>query len=201
LLWSKSGHSALKYSLIDYVLEDGREEERFCPILLQLRSSESTVEKHIAIGWWSGGFAMRRFMIGLIAVLVVQVSAGQEGMSLEDYATLMESNRQAFSAVEAAVDTAAYQDARVSVAILRRNFQGLVPFWSARERADAIGIVREGVDRLAALEELLSRTWDVPEMPVRQATEELRGAVCAACHDGYREGDSESGFRFREGVF
>ena len=140
-------------------------------------------------------------MIGLIAVLVVQVSAGQEEMSLEDYATLMDSNRQAFSAVQAAVDTAAYQDARVSVAILRRNFQGLVPFWSARERADAVGIVRDGVDRLAALEELLSRTWDVPEMPVQQATEEFRGAVCAACHDAYREGDSESGFRFREGMF
>lgn len=141
-------------------------------------------------------------MIGLIAALVVQVSAGQEGMSLEDYATLMESNRQAFSAVEAAVDVAAYQDARVNVAILRRNFQGRLPrFWSARERADAVGIVRDGVDRLARLEELLSRTWDVPEMPVRQATEEFRGAVCAACHDAYREGDSQSGFRFREGVF
>ena len=144
---------------------------------------------------------MRRFMIGLIAALIIQVSVGQEDMSLEEYATLMESNREAFSAVAAAVDAAAYQDARVSVAILRRNFQELVPFWTARERADAIGIVRDGVDRLARLEELLSRTWDVPEMPVQQATEEFPGAVCAACHDAYREGDRESGFRFREGVF
>ena len=83
---------------------------------------------------------MRLLMMGLIAALVVEVSAGQEEMSLEDYATLMESNRQAFSAVEAAVDTAAYQDARANVAILRRNFQGLSRFWSARERADAVGI-------------------------------------------------------------
>ena len=143
---------------------------------------------------------MRRFVTGLIAALLVQASASQEEMSLEAYSTLMDSNRQALSAVEAAVDAAEYQDARVSVAILRRNFQRLVPFWSARERADAIDIVRDGVDRLARLEELLSRTWDVPEMPVRQATEEFRGAVCAACHDAYREGDSESGFRFREGV-
>ena len=144
---------------------------------------------------------MRLLMMGLIAALVVEVSAGQEEMSLEDYATLMESNRQAFSAVEAAVETAAYQDARANVAILRRNFQGLPRFWSARERADAVGIVRDGVDRLARLEDMLSRTWDVPEMRVRQATEEFRGAVCAACHDVYREGDSESGFRFSEGVF
>ncbi len=144
---------------------------------------------------------MRRFMIGFTAALVLQMSAGQEQMSLEDHATLMQSNRRAFNAVEAAVDAAAYQDARVSVAILRRNFQGLVPFWSAREHADALAIVRAGVNRLAALEELLSRTWDVPEMEVRQAMEEFPGAVCAACHDAYREGDRESGFRFREGVF
>jgi len=144
---------------------------------------------------------MRRIVIGLAAALVTQLAAGQDEMSLEDYAALMESNRQAFSAVEAAIAAAAYQDARPSVAILRRNFQGLPRFWSARERADAVGIVRDGVDRLARLEEMLSRTWDVPETLVRQATEEFRGAVCAACHDVYREGDSESGFRFREGVF
>jgi len=141
---------------------------------------------------------MCRFMIGLIAALVVQVSAGQEEMSLEDYAALMESNRQALSAVEAAVDAAAYQDARADVAILRRNFQELWRFWSARERADAVGIVRDGMSRFALLVEFLSRG---PETRAREVAEEFRGAVCATCHDVYREGDSESGFRFREGVF
>ena len=145
---------------------------------------------------------MRRIVAGLAAALVVQAVAGQEDISLEDYAALMESNQEALGAVEAAVDAAAYQDARRSVAILRRNFQGRLPrFWYSRELADAVEIVRDGVDRLARLEEMMSRTWNVPEMPVRQATEEFRGAVCDACHDIYREGDGESGFRFREGVF
>ena len=145
---------------------------------------------------------MRRIVAGVAAALVFQVVAGQEDISLEEYAALMESNREALGAVEAAVEAAAYQDARRSVAILRRNFQGSLPrFWSSRERADAVEIVRDGVDRLARLEEMMSRTWDVPEMPVRQATEEFRGAVCDACHDIYREGDGESGFRFREGIF
>ena len=150
---------------------------------------------------------MRRIVIGLAAALVVQVSAGQEEMSLEDYAALMESNRLAISAADAAIDAAEYDDARVSVAILRRNFQGLRPFWTARERADAIGIVRDGVGRLAALEELLGRfggfqsSGEVPVALVREATEEFRSAVCAACHDAYREGDRQTGFRFSEGVY
>jgi len=143
---------------------------------------------------------MRRIVIGLAAALVVQLVAGQEEMSLEDYVTLMESNRLAINAADAAVDATTYDDARVSVASLRRNFQKLRRFWSARERADAVGIVRDGMNRLARLEELLGRS-EVPEAWVREATEEFRGAVCAACHDVYREGDSESGFRFREGVF
>ncbi len=145
---------------------------------------------------------MRRIVVGFAAALLAQVAVGQEDISLEEYAALMQSNQEALSAVEAAVDAAEYQDARRSVAILRRNFQGRLPrFWSSRERADAVEIVRDGVDRLARLEELMSRIRDVPEVPVRQAAGEFRGAVCNACHDVYREGNRESGFRFREGVF
>lgn len=150
---------------------------------------------------------MRRLIIGLAAALVAQLAAGQEDMSLEDYAALMESNRMAIAEVDAAVDAAAYDDARVHVAVLRRNFQELRRFWSARDHADATGIVRDGLGRLAALEELLGRfglfqsSGEVPVALVRDAAEEFRSAVCAACHDAYREGDRQTGFRFREGVY
>ena len=30
---------------------------------------------------------------------------------------------------------------------------------------------------------------------------EFGGAVCAACHKQYREGDNQTGFRFKDGVF
>ena len=55
--------------------------------------------------------AMRRIVAGVAAALVFQVVAGQEDISLEDYAALMESNREALGAVEAAVEAAEYQDA------------------------------------------------------------------------------------------
>ena len=153
---------------------------------------------------------MSRIVVGLAAALVAQLAVAQQDISLEDYAALMQSNQEALSAVEAealsaveaAVDAAEYQEARRSVAMLRRNFQGRLPrFWFSRERSDAVEIVNEGVDRLARLEELLSRVGNVPEAPVRQAVGKFRGAVCSACHEAYREGDRESGFRFREGVY
>ena len=144
---------------------------------------------------------MRQIVIVLAAALLASSAVGQQQMSLEDYAALMESNREATGAMDAAVDAAAYDEARVHVAVLRRNFQELRRFWTARERADAIGIVRDGIGRLAALEELLGRPQGVPEDLVLEATGEFRGAACAACHDAYREGDRETGFRFREGVY
>jgi len=143
---------------------------------------------------------MRPFVIGLTAVLLAQAAVGQAEMTLEQYATLMNSNAEAVSALSAAVDAGSYDDARVYVAMLRRNFQTLRPFWSGRNRADAVAIVSDGMNRLAALEELLGRN-DVPEAAVRSATEEFGGAVCAACHEVYREGDRQTGFRFREGAF
>jgi hypothetical protein len=121
-------------------------------------------------------------------------------MSLELYATLMQSNAEAVGALRMAVEASSYDDARVHVALLRRNFQTLRPFWSARNRDDAVGIVSDGMSRLAALEELMGRSA-VPEESVRTATEEFGGAVCGACHNVYREGDRETGFRFKEGVF
>ena len=143
---------------------------------------------------------MRAFVIGLIAVLLTKAAVGQANMSLEQYATLMNSNAEGVRALNMAVDAGSYDDARVHVGVLRRNFQTLRRFWSERERTDAVGIVSEGMNRLAALEELLGRN-EVPEAAVGSAAEEFGGAVCAACHEVYREGDRETGFRFREGVF
>ncbi len=143
---------------------------------------------------------MRPFMIGLAAALLAQAAVGQTGMSLERYAMLMQSNAEAVGALRMAVEAGTYDDARVHVALLRRNFQMLRPFWSGRNRGDAVGIVSDGMSRLAALEELLGRSA-VPEASVRMAAEEFGGAVCGACHNVYREGDREAGFRFKEGVF
>jgi hypothetical protein len=143
---------------------------------------------------------MRPFMIGLAAALIARVAVGQSGMSLERYATLMQSNADAVGALRMAVEAGSYDDARVHVALLRRNFQMLRPFWSGRNRGDAVGIVSDGMSRLAALEELLGRSA-VPEATVRMAAEEFGGAACGACHDVYREGDRETGFRFKQGVF
>ena len=128
------------------------------------------------------------------------VVAAQGKMSLEEYAALMKSNAQANGALNKAIGSASYADARTQVGILRKNFFALRPFWAERKRTDAVEIVRDGLSRLAAMEELLGRA-SVPQAEVQAAAKEFGGNACGACHKLYREGDNQTGFKFKEGVF
>src|SRR5262245_10469510 len=118
---------------------------------------------------------MRRCIICLTAAFVIvsgAVAAGQGKMSLEAYAALMKSNAQANGALNKAIGSASYADARTQVGILRKNFFALRPFWAERKRTDAVDIVRDGLSRLAAMEELLGRA-SVPQAEVQAAAKEF----------------------------
>jgi hypothetical protein len=151
---------------------------------------------------------MRRFTMLLSAVLVAllgvavsgQGTAGSAKMTLEQYAALMKSNAQANGAMNKAIGSGAYADARAQVGTLRKNFMALQPFWTERKRTDAVAIVTDGLNRLATLDEMLGRAT-VPQMEAQAAAKEFGGNTCGACHKLYREGDAQSGFKFREGVF
>jgi hypothetical protein len=51
-------------------------------------------------------------------------------MSIEEHAALMKSTAQARTAMNKAIDSSAYTDARVQIAILRKNFMAMRTFWS-----------------------------------------------------------------------
>jgi hypothetical protein len=147
---------------------------------------------------------MRHIIVGLslaLMGLVASVAAGQgSAMSLEEYAALMKSNAQANGALNKAIGSAAYAEGRAQVAVLRKNLAALEPFWAQRKREDAVTILRDGQNRLTSLDEMLSRPA-VPQADAQAAAKEFGGAVCAACHKQYREGDPKTGFKFKEGVF
>jgi len=147
---------------------------------------------------------MRRLTIGISAafaiVFVVAVS-GQEKLTFDEHATLMKANAQAMTAFNSAIESAAWPEARLQVATLRKSFMAMRPFWAERNVAAASGMVRTGLSQLAALEEMLGRAAAaVPQAALRDTAKELTG-VCASCHAAYREGTAQSGFKFKAGVF
>jgi hypothetical protein len=145
---------------------------------------------------------MRRFLLcasASIAVLGAVAIAQGKLTGGEDYAKLMKANAQAAGAMNKAIGSAAYADARMHVATLRTNYMALQGFWVEKKKDDAVGIVKDGLTRLDALDKLLGAAT-VDQMAAQAAGKEFGGATCGACHKLYREGDAQSGFKFKEGV-
>jgi cytochrome c556 len=146
---------------------------------------------------------MRRVtMLTTVALALAGVVAIGQGKitTTEDYTKLMKSNAQANGALNKALGSAAYADARTQLTTLRQNFMTLQGFWAERKKDDAVGFLKDGLTRLDALDKMLAAAT-VDQMAAQAAAKELGGATCGACHKTYREGDAQTGFRFKPGVF
>jgi cytochrome c556 len=147
---------------------------------------------------------MRRFVMCAAVVIVAWATAAVMAQSkittMEEYAKLMKSNAQANGAMNKAIGSGAYADARTQIATIRQNLMTLQPFWAQRKVDDAVGIVKAGLGRLDALDKMLS-AGTVDQVAAQAAAKEFGGNTCGACHKLYREGDNQTGFRFKAGVF
>ena len=69
----------------------------------------------------------------------------------------------------------------------------------AKKNADALKVVSDGLTRLDGLDKLLAAA--APDQAAAQAAaKELSGATCATCHKTMREGDNQTGYKFRAEV-
>ena len=137
--------------------------------------------------------------ISLLTIVACGVVGAQANLSSDDHAKLMKANAQAAGAMNKAIGSGAFADARMQVATLRQNFTSLQAFWADKKKDDALGIVKDGLTRLDALDKILGATT-VDAMAAQAAAKEFGGNACGACHKLYREGDAQTGFRFKPGV-
>ena len=144
---------------------------------------------------------MRRFLVWVPSLMVVLgvVIGAQAAMSLEDYTKLMKANAQAVGGMNKAIGSGAFADARMQVTTLRTNYVALQAFWAGHKKDDAVAIVKDGLTRLDALDKLLGAAT-VDQMAAQAAAKEFGGNTCGACHKLYREGDAQTGFKFKAGV-
>ena len=145
---------------------------------------------------------MRRFTICLAAALIAFAGAAAIAQgtitTLEDHVKLMKSNAQANGALNKAVGSGSFADARMQVTTLRQNLMTLQTFWMEKKNAEAVKVVKEGLGRLDALDKILAAP--APDQVAAQAAaKEFGGNTCGACHKMLREGDAQTGFRFQAG--
>jgi len=145
---------------------------------------------------------MRRFLLcasALVTIAGAGMLAQGKVTTVEEYAKLMKSNAQANGATNKAIGSGMFADARMQVATLRQNYMALQGFWADKKKDDAVAIVKDGLTRLDALDKLLGAATP-DQMAAQAAAKEFGGATCGACHKAYREGDAQSGFKFKAGV-
>lgn len=145
---------------------------------------------------------MQRFFMSTVALLVVLVVGvtAQAKMTLEEHAKIMKSNAQAVGAMNKAIASASYADARTQLATLRTNYMTLQGLWASVKKDDAVAIVKDGLTRLDAVDKMLSAAT-VDQMAAQGAVKEFQGATCGACHKLYREGDGKTTpYSFKAGV-
>jgi mono/diheme cytochrome c family protein len=138
-------------------------------------------------------------ILALVAVISVTVMAQAKLTTVEEYAKVMKANAGAAGPMNKAIGSGAFADARPHVATLRQNYMALQGFWMDKKKDDAVAIVKDGLSRLDALDKLLSAPT-VDQMAAQAAAKEFGGNTCGACHKLYREGDAQTGFRFKPGV-
>jgi cytochrome c556 len=143
-----------------------------------------------------------RFVVG-VAVLMMAWS-GATGIAQtkiatgEEHEKVMRSTAQAFGGLTTAVAAGGLADAKARLATAREGFVALEGFWAEKKRDDAVGIVKGVLTQLDAFDKLLAAET-VSRSAMLGVTKRVQGA-CAACHALYREGDNQTGFRFRAGV-
>ena len=97
--------------------------------------------------------------------------------------------------VRAALAAGDYSTAKERAIRSREQLATTITFWRDRERQDAVGWLREALNRLDALDTVLSA------VPVDAAAAGAIGAevteACNACHAVYREQDGDGGYRVR----
>lgn len=145
---------------------------------------------------------MQRFLVWIpaaMAIVGVVVIGQGKVTTAEEYTKVMKSNAQAVGAMNKAIGSGAFADGKMHVATLRQNYMALQGFWVDKKKDDAVAIVKDGLTRLDALDKTLSAPT-VDQMAAQAAAKEFGGSTCGACHKLYREGDAQSGFKFKPGV-
>ena len=137
-----------------------------------------------------------------LAACVIALVAGtgtfalaQKVIGPEQFDEAMKTIGLAIEGVEEAVGSGSFVDAKTPLALARQVLASTRPELEALGWPDAVGMNREAVDALDALDVALSPAT-VDAAAVAAAVADVN-RTCDACHAVHREGDPQSGYRIR----
>jgi cytochrome c556 len=143
---------------------------------------------------------MRRSVTHVIAVAILAsvAVAAQKALTPEDLDRSMKTLAPASGAMNKAIKTAAWDDARKQVAIVEAALQDAHNFWVGRKQGEAVAMSREALSKIKAVKAALA-----PPSPDGAAvTTSVRAfaSSCLGCHKAYRVQDANQQFVLKPGI-
>jgi len=138
------------------------------------------------------------YAIAVLTAWAGSVAIAQSVNSPEEFSRSMKTIGAAVAAADKAIGSGAYPDAKMQLVLARQSLASTAPFWREKKADEAIKLTKDAVARLDALDTLLSAAT-VDSAAASNALKQMT-ATCATCHTAYREGDQQSGYRFKQKV-
>ncbi len=141
---------------------------------------------------------MMQRVAGWVIALVTGTATfalAQKVIGPEQFDEAMKTIGGAIEGVEEAVSSRSFVDAKTPLALARQVLASTRPELEALGWTDAVGMNRQAVDALDALDAALS-PMTVDAGAVAGALEDVN-RTCDACHAVHREGDPQNGYRIR----
>jgi len=125
------------------------------------------------------------------------VTAQQKVATPAEFDKTMKSVNQANQAMNKALQSGAYADAKTQLGLVRQALAAAETFWVLKKKDDAIGFNKAAVAKLEALDKALSAS-PIDPAAVTTAAREI-GATCRACHTEYRATDADGAYIIKPG--
>jgi len=142
---------------------------------------------------------MRRFVTYMLAVLIAGSAVlAQKAQTPEDLDKAMKKIAPANGAMNKAIKSMAWADARKQVAIVEEALVDAHNFWVVKKKDDAIKMSGEAQAKLKALKATLDAP--TPDSTAVMAAQKEFGSSCLGCHKVYREQDANQQFVLKPGI-
>ena len=133
----------------------------------------------------------------LVAAFGSLVIAQQKVTTTEELDKTMKKVQPAMQAMQKALKSESYADAKAQLAIVKQAMEDSHEFWVMHKKDDAIKTNEETVAKLDAVDKLLSAT--PVELPAVQAALKEMGGACNTCHKAYRVRDADNNYILKPG--
>jgi cytochrome c556 len=143
---------------------------------------------------------MRRFTTYVITVLIAGSAAlvAQKAQTPEDLDKAMKKLMPANAAMNKAIKSMAWADAKKQLDVVEESLQDAHNFWVVKKKDDAMKMSKDALAKAQALDDLLEKS--TPDSVAITAAAKEFASTCLGCHKQFREQDANQQFILKPGI-